>query len=221
MNHADARTLIEEGFRRCYGVRPSLSQAQCLQAIGWLETNYGEGWSDKVPGAAGSNNWGAITAGTEWYGSTFEHRDSRPDASGNNIWYTTRFRRYSAPIDGATDLANIVYLTRDKAVLSAAEHGATLAFSTALYNTGYYKGFGATPDERITRHHAAVQSAIALQCKALNEPPPYLISDAELARLAAEAADYCRMRQQNDAWLLTLDADLDGHGAANLNGAPE
>lgn len=218
ISHADARALLREGWRRCYGSELLLPVAQCVQAVGWLETNYGMGWSEAIPGAADSNNWGAITAGAEWYGSTFEHRDSRPDSDGNNIWYTTRFRRYPTPQDGATDLVNIVYLTRLASVIDAAKRGDTLGFSTALYNTGYYKGFGKTPDERVARHHAAVLAAISLQVKALCEEPPKAITAEQLATAEAAAEQQCRVARAAEQWLGTLDADLDGHGAGNLNG---
>ena len=216
MNHQEARKLIEEGFRRCYGQLPTREQAQCLQAIGWLETNYAQGWSEKILGARESNNWGAITAGSGWSGATFDHRDSYPDDKGVNHWYVTKFRSYPSLQDGATDLCNIVYLTRDKAVLHAATLGSTLSFSTALYNTGYYKGFGATADERIAHHHAAVQSAIALQCRELGEPPPYPIDDARFYELATAAEKQCNARARAEEWLTSLDADFDGHGAANI-----
>jgi peptidoglycan hydrolase-like protein with peptidoglycan-binding domain len=171
LSHQDARALICEGFRRCYGVDPSRVQAQLAQAVGFLETSYGSGWSNKIPGAATSNNWGAVTAGGEWTGPTFEHRDSRPDDHGNNIWYSTKFRSYASPQDGATDLIKIVYVQRPS-VFAAGLSGDSLAFSTALYRTHYYLGFGATDEQRIAHHHGAVLHAIGLQCQALGEPPP-------------------------------------------------
>jgi hypothetical protein len=224
ITHIDARTLLREGWRRCYGSELALPVAQCLQAIGWLETNYGMGWTEAIPGAAESNDWGAITAGAEWTGATFEHRDSYPNPSKDpeavkkepNIWYTTKFRAYPTPQDGATDLVNIVYLTRMRAVLDAAKRGDTLGFSTALYNTGYYKGFGATPEARVARHHAAVLGAISLQVKALGELPPKGITVEQLAEAERAADELCRVRRQHELWLLTLDVDPSEFGASNI-----
>lgn len=171
LSHKEARALISEGYRRCFTVDPTRPQAQLVQAVGWLETQYGAGWSSKIPGAAGSNNWGAVTAGAGWNGNTFEHKDSRPDSKGNNIWYTTKFRAYPTPQDGATDLIKLVYVQRP-AVLAAATLGDSLAFSTAMYKSKYFLGFGATEAERIAHHHGAVVSALKLMCRAIGEPMP-------------------------------------------------
>jgi hypothetical protein len=186
ISHRDARIMICEGYRRIYGAEPSRSVAQCVQAVGILETNYGQGWSPKVPGAVGSFNMGAITAGREWTGETFEHRDSYPDATGKNIWYSTKFRRYPSAQDGMTDLVRIVYAKRPSA-LAAAKAGDSYAFSAAMYDTTYYKGFGKTREERIANHHKAVTGAIARMCKALGEDAPTKIDAAAFNAAADEA----------------------------------
>ena len=218
--HAQERSLILSGFRACYGTDATLPQAQCLQAISWLETNYGAGWSKAIPGAAESRNRGAITAGAEWTGATFEHRDSYPNPSSDpeavkkqpNIWYTTKFRSYLDDPSAVEDLARIVYMTRLPPVLNAASRGDTLGFSTELYNTGYYKGFGATPAERVGRHRTAVDNAIALQCRELGEAFPRPIAQAELLAMAAAAEEQCMLAKRNSLWLLTLEPDEEGFG---------
>lgn len=210
ITHAEARALINEGYRRVFGEEPPRHVAQLVQAVGWLETCYASAWSVKIPGAADSNNWGAITAGREWDGETFEHRDSKPVSSEKlaqwqahwagkakrpeggepdkrgNVWYSTKFRRYPSLQDGATDLVRIVYLKRDS-VHKAGLAGDALAFSTAMYNTVYYTGFGRTPEERIKNHYRVLCSGISRMCKSIGEPPPDILepdhTDEEFERL--------------------------------------
>lgn len=222
ISHRDARIMVCEGFRRLYGSEPTRPVAQLVQAVAILETNYGEGWSKKIPGAYGSFNMGAITAGREWTGETFSHRDSYPDSTGKNIWYETKFRRYPTPQDGMTDLVKVVYLKRPS-VLAAAKAGDSHGFSAAMYDTTYYKGFGKTREERIANHHRAVTGAIARMCKALGEDPPSGAVAAELnaakhdaeieARSLAELRAAVGDAQVDVVGALTSDAkrELTGH----------
>ena len=171
LSHKEARAIICEAYRLRFGVEPSLTQAQLLQAVGFLETSYSSGWSKTVPGAAGSHNWGAITAGSGWSGATFDHKDSRPDAKGNNVWYVTKFRSYPTLIAGAADLARVVYQERPT-VLAAATDGDVRGFSAAMYATKYYLGFGATVAERIDHHYKAVVGACKKMVLEIGEPMP-------------------------------------------------
>jgi hypothetical protein len=191
-SHRDARVLICEGYRRCFGVEPERSVAQLVQAVGVLESNYGAGWSnavwDELDAMYGTcyPTWGAITATMAWTGKTFEHRDSRPATAaelaagkGPNIWYITSFRVHDTAADAAKDLVRVVclaeprgYVPRHKLVMPAAKRGDAKAFSAALYDTGYYRGFGPDRDTRIAGHHKAVSSALARIAKALGEEPP-------------------------------------------------
>ena len=172
ITHREARVLVAEGFRRVFSREPTRAQAQCCQAIGWLETQYGWGWQGG-PGQ-GSNNIGAITKGSGWTGPTFEHRDSEPRDDGSSRWYVTQFRAYPTAAAGFEDLVRGVFLwlTRDLYVLPPATRGDLEAFSRALYNTGYYKGFGATPEQRIEGHWRKVLDACARFARELGEPMP-------------------------------------------------
>lgn len=100
-------------------------------AIGGLESNWGDGFP-------GTNNWGAITKGSGWTGPTFEHEDSRWTPTGVEH-YTTEFRAYSTPDEGAADLGHLLRSQYSKAV-AAAESGSWPAVSRLLYEGGYYKG---------------------------------------------------------------------------------
>jgi hypothetical protein len=179
LSHKDARSVVEVAFLRRFGRAPTRPEAQCVQAVGWLETNYGGGWK---PGEGlGSNNWGAITAGGSWTGATFEHRDSRPRPDGTNEWYVTKFRAYKTPADGAEDLVRVVYqlvigrgpsLDRSVMVLRPATQGDVLGVSTGLYDSKYYAGFGKNRDERIAGHYAKMIRSLRQIAKAIGEAMP-------------------------------------------------
>jgi hypothetical protein len=176
LNHRDARILLSEAFRRRFEREPTRPEAQCLQAVALIETNYGQGW--KPPGN-GSNNFGAIQAGTSWTGATFQYTDTRPNADGTSTPYVTKFRKYPSPIAGAEDLVRVVYqvqprgrMSREITVLPAATSGDSRKFSRALYETGYYEGFGPTPEDRINNHHRQIERALKTIAKALGEPMP-------------------------------------------------
>ncbi len=226
ISHRDARILLCEGYRKCFGHEPARAVAQLVQAVAILETNYGQGWGHGLSTAgSGSNNWGAITAGREWTGDTFEHKDSRPKDDGTNEWYVTKFRVYPTPADGAKDLIRIVFLAEPKGyrprhatVLPAALGGDPHAFSAAMYDTGYYRGFGKTRDERIAGHHKAVTNAIARVCKSLGEEPPNKV-DAALyneATKLSEAEDLCWVQLR--AQVLAATAALDVIGIVRADG---
>jgi hypothetical protein len=176
ISHAHARELVNGGFARLFGRLPTRPEAQCAQAVGWLETQYGMGWA--IGEGFGSNNWGAVTAGRDWIGDTFDHKDSRPSSDGSSTWYVAKFRAYPTPTEGAQDLVRQVYKAsglfgdREKLVLPAATAGETLLFSTRLYATRYYTGFGATPEIRIAGHHAKVLDALTRIARSLQEPMP-------------------------------------------------
>lgn len=181
MNHADMRLLLRDAFARVFSREPSQPEAQCLQAIAALESNYGQGW--KPPGN-GSNNFGAIQAGASWSGATFQYTDTRPNADGSSTPYVTKFRKYATPIDGAIDLVKVVYQNRgrDKLALVPAGKGDTLGFSRGLHSSGYFEGFGKTVEDRIANHHKAVERSIRAQADALHEALPADLANKPLVK---------------------------------------
>lgn len=124
---------------------PDLSRfgVALVVAIGGHETH----WSDafRQPDGSPSYNWGAVIAGPNWSGATFEHGDSRWTAAGN-VKYVTRFRVYTSTEAGAKDLANLLR-SQYKRALAAADRGDWLGAARALYDGddgkpggGYYSG---------------------------------------------------------------------------------
>ena len=84
------------------------------------------------------HNWGAITAGGNWTGATFEHADSRWTPTGV-VHYVTQFRDY--PDDDSAALG-LVQLLRSRygSALNAAVNGHWFDASKELYDKGYYTG---------------------------------------------------------------------------------
>lgn len=157
--HAEARNLAANALRARFGVEPTSGEVKALAGIGWLETNYGEGWKGD---GKGSFNIGAIHRGGNWQGETFLQTDTRPDSSGNSVEYVAEFRKYASPVDGWADLATNAFVANDRArVRAAAANDDWYGVSQGLYQTGYYEGFGATPEERIGHHYDALRAAIA------------------------------------------------------------
>lgn len=171
MNHTEARGYVSAAFSTVMGRAGTVPELQCLQAIGWLETNYGAAWHG--PGV-GSFNMGAIQKGS-WPAAIFAYTDTHPNADGTSTPYSITFRKYKSAQSGFEDLCRVVYLAFDtrKQALIAAGAGDLLAFSTWLHKYPcYYEGFGATDADRIAHHHTAVVNAIKLQCAELGEQMP-------------------------------------------------
>ena len=144
--HKGAAEVVRGAFRQLHGRDPSPRELLFSLAIGRLESGYGRA-SYKGPNdepVTGHNNWGAVQAGGNWTGETFEAKDSSPDPSapGGQRVYVTRFRRYPTPEAGAADL--IKQITTQRPVVWAAmrSDGATVyQFSDAMRRSKYYEGF--------------------------------------------------------------------------------
>jgi hypothetical protein len=171
LTHTEARALVSLAFTSVFGRAPSAFEAMFLQAIAWLETNYGSGWKGV---GVGSWNMGAIQRGG-WTGSFFEYTDTHPMPDGSSKPYKIGFRKYTSAQAGFEDLCKVVYAVnpRRREALAAAAKGDVLGFSTALHKYPcYYEGFGATDAIRIANHAKAVTNAIRLQCAEIGDPLP-------------------------------------------------
>ncbi len=168
--HQENRDAVIQGFKHTFGHEPSLPVAQLLHATAQIETSCGAGWKGV---GKGSNNWGAIQKGS-WKGDTFEYFDTHPNPDGTSTKYEISFRKYPTRMAGAADLARVVYKVRrrDQSVLVAAQDGDALGFSTAMYESGYYEGFGKSKSARIHNHHKAIMRALSMHAKALGEALP-------------------------------------------------
>ena len=205
MNHAAMRGFLRPAFKRVIGRDGVIPELQCLQSIASLESAYGRGW--KPPGHD-SKNLGAIQAGSAWRGKTFSYTDTEPLSDGSSRPYVTRFRWYETWEEAADDLVRTVYVAKERGtkVLPYARMGDTRGFSTGLYDTVYYQGFGPNREVRIGHHHDRVVASIRAQALALGEPLPTDIATMpflpELLRLGSSGAA-----------VVTLQEQLNRHGA--------
>jgi hypothetical protein len=187
ITHTDAKQIITEAYRTKFGVLPSKPIRQLAQAIGWLETGYGQHWDER---GRGRKNWGAIQAHEGWAGPTFEYVDTRPNDDGTSTPYAQKFRAYNTDLEGAADLCKVVYTggrnpplghaervndafgSRHRLVLDPAIKGDLREFSAGLYDTVYYQGFGRSRTERIMHHVLAVTNACAVAARETGESMP-------------------------------------------------
>lgn len=172
--HRDARRLVSMGFVRTFDREAERPEAQLTQAVGFIETGYAQFWKGE---GIGSNNVGAVQAGASWTGATFSYTDTAPNADGTSTPYVTKFRKYPTLVDGFTDLVKRVLTGgrgegREKLVQPAAKKGDLLAFSSGLFDTVYYEGFGRNREERIGHHVKALKNALVLMCREIGEPMP-------------------------------------------------
>lgn len=166
--HQEAKELATAALTVVLGALPTPNEVKYLMAVAFLETNYGYGWKGA---GAGSNNMGAIQAGSKWLGEVFTYTDTSPQPDGTNKPYQTHFRKYPTKQEGWEDLAKVVYVNRGRyKVLEAARLGDGVGVSQALHATGYYEGYGRTVDDRIRNHFKALSGAIKAAETALTEP---------------------------------------------------
>jgi len=163
-----ARNVII-GAAESLGLHLNVAQAQAIQAVSRGESAYGRGW--KTAEGQNSNNWGAVQAGKPPCNpaSSFEYTDSFPNKDGTSTKYQACFKKYATPEEGAAHVVRLLMISRPTtrdAALSGSLHGV----SKTMYDTGYYQGFGATPEKRIANHVSALQKNLDAITKALGEP---------------------------------------------------
>lgn len=150
--HQKARADATTAFANVLGAPPSANELRFLLAEGLYDSTYGAGWHDD---GVGSFNMGAIHAYPAWKGETFTYTDSHPDGTR----YTQTFKAYPSAVDGWADLVHEFYVRRP-AILAGARAGSPRAVATAMVQTGYAEGFGATEEERIAGWEKALRSCL-------------------------------------------------------------
>lgn len=169
MNHAQARAIVRQAMRSKFGREPNLTECQCVQAIGWLETQYGAGWHGA---GSGSHNWGAVQTRESDPAKAFLYTDTHPNPDGTSTRYQVHFARYADDLAGC--LGMLAYCMRTRDEQDTAHAGLIYGYSAEMYEAHYYEGFGATKAIRIANHHKAVANAIKLMARELVEPLPDL-----------------------------------------------
>lgn len=153
-----AYAFASEAFKEVFGREATSREMLFLLAVSLTETGHGTTWKGD---GIGSNNMGAIQAKLPPCDPAkhFEYTDSRPQSDGTSKTYKVCFKRYPNPSAGFVDLVKVLYKQRPS-VLAAANSGEVWAVSTAMYDTKYYEGWGATKETRITNHAKAIRSGI-------------------------------------------------------------
>lgn len=166
--HARARAIIAPIAGRYLGARLTKGAVQILTAWAWCESSYGAGWTGAM---AGSNNWGALQAGSTWKGPAIETGDTKPTAGGKSVGYRARYRAYVSPEAGAEDMVRQIvqgYGGRAVAALVAGDV-AGVAAALRIHRTesgdpddrsGYYEEAGPSPEARELNRVRALYAAI-------------------------------------------------------------
>ena len=135
--HKAARPIVEVAVQRVLGRPGTPAELQYVQAVSYLETNYGKGWNGAM---VGSNNWGAV----QCPGNAQSGPDCIPyqDSQSSGAKYNVSFRRYATPEDGATDVAKRILKSQPltASALSSPEGTVSMA-SYAMRREHYYGGF--------------------------------------------------------------------------------
>lgn len=158
--HLQAREQADRSLHQTFkNEEIVLDETRHLAGVGCLETTYGDGWKGA---GRGSNNMGAIQAGSSWHGDTFEYTDTHPNADGTSTPYRIAFRKYPTPEAGWADLAKVMYVNMKRHVVRLrAKANDTYGVSQTLHDTHYYEGFGTTVAERIRNHYRALSRSLA------------------------------------------------------------
>jgi hypothetical protein len=154
--HAKARVDALEAFTEVVHARPSLNELRIVEAVALHETTFGAGWKGA---GVGSNNMGAVHASSGWTGESFDATDTEPTSTGGATTYAQAFRKYPSAVEGWKDLVRELYLRRSS-VRKAAASGNPLSVAKAMYATKYFRGQGATDDERIRGYAQALADGL-------------------------------------------------------------
>lgn len=180
--HQWARDILTQAFKQTMGRDPTVAELQLAQAVSWHESNYGRGWkADKNPDgrATSSNNWGAVQSGMPKGSAcpvnSFMYTDTHPTTAGVNVPYQVCFKTYPTPVDGAADVVKLLFKSKSRGpgITEAARTGSVNDFSTIMYDTKYYEGWGKTREERIAGHANRMRKTVQTISTALNEKPQF------------------------------------------------
>ncbi len=144
-----ARSILNTVWRD-FGA-PAPGELQAVQAIARHES--GPGYGD---GMQNANNWGSIhcTTGPPCGDACVEHTDT--DASGTT--YTTCFRKYATPEEGARDLLR--ELLRRSPVRQVLASGNATAIASAMRSTGYFEAPTEVYSAAIARNAKAIAASL-------------------------------------------------------------
>jgi hypothetical protein len=192
--HQWAAGIVNQAFQQVMGRVPTPAERQIVMAVSDLESGYGRGWGKgKSTAGQGSHNWGAVQAHSQGTPS-FSHQDSSAEGK-----YQTRFKSYPDDVAGAADVVQLLFKGdrkqqmpdpkkrframggpiegpgRGELIEMAAQQGDALAFSRAMWYTGYFEGVNEDFTKNIRDHAQGIQSRINKIATYLGETPAWSI----------------------------------------------
>lgn len=146
-----------------------------------LQVEPGPGYGSVIGESQQTNNWGASQHGSPVNGACGPDAFMATDSSPNRVtednpkgYYYACFRRFATPDLGCEAYLKIL-LSGSKAhprqaVREAAFTGSADEVARAMYESHYFEGFGATPEDRIRHYADAIEKNAATIAKNLGEP---------------------------------------------------
>lgn len=136
--HRAARPIIEEAGRLEMGRALTPAELQYIGGVAHRETSYGRGWHGAM---ATANNWGAVQCDPSKMPESTCVPGQKDHGSGN-VEFTTGFRRYATPVDGARHTVAHVLKYRPRTAAALAETSPKVhRASFAMRRERYYGGF--------------------------------------------------------------------------------
>lgn len=125
LTQSEARETLRAAFA-ALGLSPSEHELQAVQAIGLLESNYGEKYA---------NNWGNIQCGRKTPCPAGCVPGGDKDAEGKP--YKVCFHVYDSPVEGAVALVKTLY--KRPGVVEALKMGSARDIADEMRASGYYE----------------------------------------------------------------------------------
>jgi hypothetical protein len=180
--HAFGRDKLLAVWPSVLGGAPSVRARQLVQAVSAGEGGYGLATYRRLSIPEGvtigttsdSNNWGAVQCGTKLpcSPSCFVATDSSPrlitDANPRGL-YDSCYRRHATPEEGAAAYLKTLVANR-AGVRAILESGSATSMARAMFESGYYEGYGPTKEARIANYAKGIMYNATNLSKALGEP---------------------------------------------------
>ncbi len=135
--HRNAREAILKACAKT-GRKCPENMIQYVQAVSWLESNYGTGWGKTAPEMVGSNNWGAVHCPKDMCPSANCIKSKDSDSAQRP--FPVCFKSYATPEDGAADAIAQV-LGRGYNAAGFEEGVSTYTLSYSMRRGAYYGGW--------------------------------------------------------------------------------
>ena len=197
-NDAFGRDVLQRTWPQTLGDVPDQRELQLVQAVSRGEGGYGlasyalldiepgPNYGAVIGSSTQTNNWGATQAGSPPCdpATSFMATDTSPNrktAENPKGYYNACFRRNPTPEAGCASFLKILLVGSSshprQGVREAVRTGSADEVARAMHASGYYEGFGATVEDRITNYANAI--AKNAERIAVNLGEPLLVTRGE------------------------------------------